>query len=77
MHLLDPNEVYSESQFRCTKCNTIKKSMVKGYPSKYRDVGLCNKCSGYPWGIIHGVEFKFSLIGKLKKFLKGSVNENE
>ncbi len=74
MHLLDPNEVYSERQFRCTECNTIKKSMVKGYPCKYRDIGLCNKCSGYPWGITKGFELIFSpktlLFWLARKLLK-------
>ena len=60
MHFLDPYEVYAERQFRCTECNTIKKSMVKGYPCKYRDIGLCNKCSGYPWGITKGFEYKLN-----------------
>ncbi len=53
MYFLD---VYSKRQFRCTKCGIIEQTTVKGYPVKHRDIGLCNKCSGYPWGIIKGFE---------------------
>lgn len=72
MHFLDPNEVYSERQFRCAECNTIKKSMVKGYPVKYRDIGLCNKCSGYPWGITKGIE-KINIINNVINYLKRAI----
>ncbi len=58
MHFCDPNEVYSTRYFRCTKCGTLEETVEKGYGSKYRDIGLCNKCSGYPWGIITGFEKK-------------------
>lgn len=74
MHFLDPNEVYSESQFRCTECGVIEKSMMKGYPCKNRDIGLCNKCSGYPWGITKGIELlcspKTLVCDLVRKLLK-------
>jgi len=66
--LHDPtSEIYSDSYFRCTKCKEIKISRVKGYPTKYRDYGLCKNCSGYPWGIIHGVERNFKKFNFKKK----------
>ena len=66
MIMHDPtSEPWADSHFRCTKCGKIKITRRKGYPTKYRDYGLCKNCSGYPWWIIHGVEFKSSLLRML------------